>query len=98
MSRGIGSGVSKKENLIRNYKGFDYQRLWCRKHGSSVGQWVYCIDVPNIISKDDVLYAQSITVRSLFFNFSDSKEMKETVDSFIESYPKIHEQVLQEVV
>ena len=97
MSKGIRNGRSKKENPIRNYKGFDYQRLWCRKHGQSVGQWVYCIDVPNIISKDDELYAQSITVRSLFFNFTDTREMKETIDSFTESYPKIHKQVLQEV-
>ena len=95
MTKGIGCGGSQKENATRSYKGFDYQRLWSRKHGSSVGKMVYCIDVPNIISKDDGLYIQDITVRTLFNKFWYTKEMRAAIDNFIESYPKIHKQVLQ---
>tara|TARA_R100001510_G_C7557954_1_gene139100 strand:+ start:412 stop:708 length:297 start_codon:yes stop_codon:yes gene_type:complete len=97
MAKGIGCGGSKKENPSRNYKGFNYQRMWSRKHGSTAGQMVYCIiDMPDVIWKDNELYQDRI-VRILFNNFWYTKDMKEAIDNFIASYPKIHEQVLQEV-
>jgi len=95
MAKGIGCGRSQKENSIRTYKGFNYQRVWSRKHGSAVGQMVYCIvGMPDVIWKDNELY-QDITVRILFNNFWYTKDMKEAIDNFIASYPKIHKQVLQ---
>ena len=97
MAKGIGCGGSKKENPSRNYKGFNYQRMWSRKHGSTAGQMVYCIiGMPDVIWKDNELYEDRI-VRILFNNFWYTKDMKEAIDNFIASYPKIHEQVLQEV-
>ena len=96
MAKGkIGSGLSQ-ESPTRTYKGFEYQRVWCRKHGTTVGQMVYCINMPDVIWKDNELH-QDIIVQILFNKFFYTKEMKEAIDNFIESYPKIHEQVLQRV-
>jgi|TARA_R100000084_G_C4641285_1_gene144009 hypothetical protein len=95
MTKGkIGSGRSQ-ENPTRTYKGFNYQRVWSRKHGSTSGQMVYCIvGMPDVIWKDNELYEDRI-VRILFNNFWYTKDMKEAIDNFIASYPKIHEQVLR---
>ena len=56
---------------------------------------VYCIvGMPDVIWKDNELYEDRI-VRILFNNFWYTKDMKEAIDNFIASYPKIHEQVLR---
>ncbi len=96
MTKGkIGSGRSQ-ESPVRTYKGFEYQRVWCRKHGTTAGQMVYCINMPDVIWKDNELY-QDVIVQILFNKFFYTKDIKEAIDKFIESYPKIHEQVLQRV-
>lgn len=95
MAKGkIGCGRSQ-ESPTRTYKGFNYQRVWSRKHGSTAGKMVYCIiGMPDVIWKDNELYEDRI-VRILFNNFWYTKDMKEAIDNFIASYPKIHEQVLR---
>lgn len=87
MGRGIRCGA-KKDYVVRNYKGFNYSYMWHNnKNTQSIGSMVYSVDAPQAMKHCDDLRKDTKTYLLMFRYFDTAKEMKQSINEFIERYP-----------
>tara|TARA_R100000995_G_scaffold81963_2_gene55293 strand:+ start:967 stop:1290 length:324 start_codon:yes stop_codon:yes gene_type:complete len=90
----------------RNYKGFEYSRMWWSKkkrgrgrRGNSLGSMCYLINTSktDFINRHPIRIGhQSINVECLYCKFSLVADLKKAVDTFIEKHPDIYQEFLDQ--
>ena len=97
MDRKIKCGA-KKDYVIRNYKGFNYSYVWQNnKNTKSAGAMVYSLHTPKAMQNCDELYKDTKTHLLMFRCFYTAKEMKESINEFINRYPSYYKKFFKVV-
>ena len=96
---------AKKDYKVYNYKGLDYSYVWYNNKKQQVlGQMCYSINMPKLITHSEFRGVGNCTewtnatwtIESLFNYFDTAKDMKSSIDNFIETYSELHQKILRE--
>ena len=96
---------AKKDYKVYNYKGLDYSYVWYNNKKQQVlGQMCYSINMPKLITHSKFRGVGNCTewtnatwtIESLFNYFDTAKDMKSSIDNFIETYSELHQKILRE--